>query len=135
MILVDTSVLSLAFRRRARPGPELPLVRAFRRFVEEDQPVAIPGIVLQELLSGVKTKNDFERLLDILDGFPIVPAARAHHVAAARISHACRQAGISASAVDCLIAAMTLESKGKLLTADEDFSRMARHCDLQLFGT
>jgi predicted nucleic acid-binding protein len=134
VILVDTSVLSLAFRRRARPGPELPLVRAFRRLVEEDQPVAIPAIVLQELLSGVKTEHDFARL-DILDGFPIVPAARVHHVAAARISNACRQAGVSASAVDCLIAAMTVESKGKLLTADEDFSRIARHCDLQLFGT
>ena len=135
MIVVDTSVLSLAFRRRAKRGPESPLVRVFRRLVEEDQPVVIPGIVLQELLSGVRGEDDFERLLDILDGFPIAAAARAHHVAAAKISNACRRAGISASTVDCLIAAMAVESKAKLLTADEDFSRMARHCDLELFNT
>ena len=135
MIVVDTSVLSLAFRRKAKPGPELPLVRVFRRLVEEDQPVVIPGIVLQELLSGVRAEDDFVRLLDILDGFPIVTAATAHHVAAAKISNACRQSGMSASAVDCLIAAMAVESKAKLLTADEDFSHMARHCDLQLFRT
>lgn len=133
MIFIDTSVLSLAFRRRAKPDPEPPLVRTFRRLVDEDQPVAIPGIVLQELLSGVRTEDDFARLLDILDGFPIVQATRAHHVAAAKISNACRQAGISASAVDCLIAAMTVETDAKLLTADEDFSRMAQHCDLQFY--
>ena len=135
MIVVDTSVLSLAFRRRARPGQELPLVRDFRRLVEEDQPLVIPGIVLQELLSEVRAEDDFLRLLDILDGFPIVTAATAHHVAAAKISNACRQSGISASTVDCLIAAMAVEGKAKLLTADEDFSRMARHCDLRLFET
>ena len=135
MILVDTSVLSLAFRRRTKPGPELPVVRVFRRLVEDDQPVVIPGIVLQEVLSGVRAQDDFARLLDILDGFPIAAASKAHHVTAAMISNACRQSGISASAVDCLIAEMAIESKAKLLTADEDFSHMARHCDLQLFET
>ena len=135
MIVVDTSVLSLAFRRKTKPGPELPLVGDFRRLVEEDQPVVIPGIVLQELLSGVRAEDDFLRLLDILDGFPIFTAATAHHIAAAKISNACRQSGISASAVDCLIAAMAVESKAKLLTADEDFSHIARHCDLQLYRT
>lgn len=135
MIVIDTSVLSLAFRRRTKPGPELPVVRVFRRLVEEDQPVVIPGIVLQEVLSGVRAEDDFARLLDILGGFPIAAASKAHHVAAAKISNACRQSGISASAVDCLIAAMAVETKAKLLTVDEDFSHMARHGDLHLYET
>jgi predicted nucleic acid-binding protein len=62
MILIDTSVLSLAYRRRIKTSPEPPLVQTFRRLVEEDQPIAIPGIVLQELLSGVRTPSEFERL-------------------------------------------------------------------------
>jgi len=35
--------------------------------------------------------------------------------------------------VPLLIAAMTVETGAKLLTADEDFSRMAQHCDLQFY--
>jgi len=132
MIFIDTSVLSLAFRRKAAPGPEPPLVQTFRRLVEDDQPVSIPGIVLQELLSGVRTENDFVRLLGIMEGFTVVQATRDHHIAAARISSACRQGGISTSTVDCLIAAMAVEAEAKLLTADEDFLPVTRLCNLHL---
>ena len=132
MIPVDTSILSLAFRRRVKTTAEPPFVQRFRRLVEEDQPVAVPGIVMQELLSGVRTANEFGRLEDLMEGFPLILAAREHHVAAARIANACRQAGITASTVDCLIAAMAIETKSHLLTSDEDFERMAPHCGLQL---
>ena len=132
MILVDTSVLSLAFRRRIKTSPEPPLVQRFRRLVEEDQPVAVPGIVLQELLSGVRTAVESERLENLMSGFPLILAAREHHLGAARIANACRRAGISASTVDCLIAAMAVKTKSHLLTGDEDFERMAPYCALQL---
>jgi hypothetical protein len=132
VILVDTSVLSLAFRRRVKTSSEPPLVQRFRSLVEEDQPLAVPGIVLQELLSGVRTADEFERLEDLMEGFPLILAAREHHVAAARIANACRQAGITASTVDCLIAAMAIKTKSQLLTSDEDFERMAPYCGLQL---
>ncbi len=133
MIVVDTSVLSLTFRRRVGGSPEAPIVRVFRRMVEEDQSVSVPGIVLQELLSGVRTEIDFERLRDLMEGFPVILAAREHHVAAARIANACRHSGVAASAVDCLIAATAVECKSQLLTTDEDFLRMAPHCGLELF--
>jgi len=132
VILVDTSVLSLAFRRRVKTGSEPPLVQSLRRLVEEDQPVAVPGIVLQELLSGVRTESEFERLQDLMEGFPLVLATREHHVGAARIANACRQAGITVSNVDCLIAAIAIERKSQLLTSDEDFERMVPHCGLRL---
>ena len=132
MILVDTSVLSLAFRRRVKTGSEPSLVQSLRRLVEEDQPVTVPGIVLQELLSGVRTETEFERLQDLMEGFPLVLATREHHVGAARIANACRQAGITVSTVDCLIAAIAVERKSQLLTSDEDFKRMAPHCGLRL---
>jgi predicted nucleic acid-binding protein len=132
VILVDTSVLSLAFRRRAIAGPEPPLVRIFRRLVEEDQRLAVPGIVLQELLSGVRTENEFARLQETMEGFPLVLATRENHVTAAKISNACRRAGISASAVDCLIAAIAVASRSQLLTGDEDFAHMAPLCNLRL---
>jgi hypothetical protein len=47
MILLDTSVLSLAFRRRRVGEPEPQVAATLRRLVTEDAPVGVPGIVLQ----------------------------------------------------------------------------------------
>jgi len=133
VILVDTSVLSMAFRRKVKTVPEPALVLIFRRLVTEDQPVIVPGIVLQELLSGVRSAEEFERLRDLMEGFPRAFATQESHVSAAKISNTCRQAGVIVSTVDCLIAAMTIECKSQLLTGDDDFLMMAPHCGLQLF--
>jgi len=132
MIVVDTSVLSLAFRRRARAQAEPSAARLLRRMVLEDIHVRVPGIVLQELLSGVRREAQFARLKSLVEGFPILAAERAHHVAAARISNACRRNGVATSAVDCLIAAQAVAADAPLFTTDEDFSRMAAHCRLRL---
>jgi predicted nucleic acid-binding protein len=133
VILVDTSVLSFAFRRRTKSSVEAPQVKILRRLVAEDHPIVVPGVVLQELLSGVKTSEEFERLQGLMDGFPLLLATREHHILAAKISNACRQAGIAVSIIDCLIAAMTIAAQSQLLTADEDFKRMATHCGLCLY--
>ena len=132
MTVVDTSVLSLAFRRRRRLDVEPPAVRALRRMVIEDAPVMIPGIVMQETLSGVRSDDQFLRLNRLLEAFPVLIADLGHHVAAARISNTCRRRGIIASAVDCLIAALTISRNASLLTLDADFSKIATLCDLRL---
>jgi predicted nucleic acid-binding protein len=72
MIVLDTSILSLAFRRRQRTEPEPYPVAALRRMVVEDVPLAIPGIVLQELLSGVRSDRQFSRLRNLLEPFAIL---------------------------------------------------------------
>ena len=99
----------------------------------EDTPVAIPGIVLHELLSGARTDIQFTRLQRLLEAFAILTAERQDHVLAAQISNACRRQGLSMSAVDCLIAALTTSREALLFTLDEDFSRMAPICGLKLF--
>ena len=132
MILLDTSVLSAAFRRRRRGEEEPAAAAALRRLVREDVPVGLPGIVLQELLSGVRTPQEFDRLQTILDGFPLVEARQEDHVAAARIANACARKGVPTSAVDCLIAALAVSRKATLFTLDIDFARMAPHCGVRL---
>jgi predicted nucleic acid-binding protein len=132
VILVDTSVFSLAFRRKARLSPEEPLVQTLRRLIEQDRRVGVPGIVLQELLSGVRSETEFARLRGLMEGFPLVFATREDHVAAARIFNSCREAGVIVSTVDCLIAAIAVNTRSQLLTGDEDFQRMSPHCNLKL---
>jgi len=134
LILLDTSLLSHAFRRRRRPEDVEPEpVKVLRRLVSRDEAVAVPGVVLQELLSGVRTEAEFDRLQKILEGFPLLIASAAHHLAAARISNACRAAGITSSAVDSLIAALALESGSAVFTLDGDFGDIAACCSLQVF--
>jgi predicted nucleic acid-binding protein len=132
LIVLDTSVLSAAFRKREKLEEESDVATLLKRLVRQDVPLAIPGIVLQELLSGVRTSDQVERLQAVVEGFPVLTAERDHHVFAARVSNACRRAGVSATTIDCLIAAQTIVARGSLLTLDRDFGRMAPHCGLEL---
>lgn len=132
MIVLDTSVLSLAFRRRSTTAPESPAAKELRRLIEQDVPLFVPGIVAQELLSGVRAEAQFRKLRELLSGFPLLLAEERHHLRGARISNECRRAGRSFSTIDCLIAAHALELPGPLLTADVDFRGMAPLCGLKL---
>lgn len=133
MIAVDTSVLSLAMRRPVRGHyHEAPAAARLRRAVEEGMPVVVPGVCLQELLSGVRTTQQFARLASLMAPYPVLVATRADHVAAARIANACRGAGIAVGTVDALIAAITAQHRARLLTTDSDFQRIALHCAVAL---
>ena len=62
MILLDTSVLSRVFRRR-RMGPEEQRLQAVvEELMSGDVPLGLPGIVLQEVLSGVRKEKQFADL-------------------------------------------------------------------------
>ena len=135
MILVDPCVWSLAFRRPRARVHTSPAVRRLRRLVDEDVPVGIPGIVLQELLSGVRDESEVERLLAALEGFPCRLATRAIHVRAARLWNRCRRGGVAAGSIDCLIAATCEEAGAALLTTDRDFEQIAEHSSLRLLLT
>jgi predicted nucleic acid-binding protein len=125
MIVLDTSVLSLAFRRVRGEAGAPPVVVELRRLVATDAALAVPGIVLQELLSGVRSTEQFRRLAGLLDGFPLLFARKRTHLAAAQVANACRQGGIAASTADCLIAAHAIDIRGRLFTVDSDFGAIA----------
>jgi predicted nucleic acid-binding protein len=102
VILVDTSVWSLALRRRKSESDEPGEARVLRELIEADEEISLPGIVLQEVLSGIRGKAEFERLEEILAGFPLILATKQTHIEAARIANTCRSEGIAVSTVDCL---------------------------------
>jgi predicted nucleic acid-binding protein len=132
MILFDTSVLSIVFRRRQK-RPEQRLAQIYRDLIQEGHEVAIPGIVVQELLSGVRTESQFSALLQVISGFDIRLALLADHLAAANVMNQCRRSGVACSAIDALIAALAIESNAKLFTTDRDFQRIASCSSLRLY--
>jgi predicted nucleic acid-binding protein len=130
-LVVDTSVWSLVLRR-PQVDETNPYVRAFRAHIGAEDGVFLTGNVLQELLDGLRSKQDFERLQHILEPFPLVPIHRTTYVAAAELRQRCRTNGIQAGPIDCLIAAACIEQGFPLLSADQDFTYIAKYSDLVL---
>ena len=121
-VLVDTSVWSLALRRRA---PGHPAVDELRRLVSSGR-AAIVGPVRQELLCGIRDQAAFERLRDHLRPFPDEPITTADYERAAAFYNTCRAAGLQGSSTDFLLCAVAEQHRLPLLTTDEDFTRFAR---------
>jgi predicted nucleic acid-binding protein len=135
VILVDTSVLSSAFRRR-RPGPgELRVQAACAALMASDVPLGLPGIVLQEVLSGISSEEQFDDLREkLLNAFTVVVASAGDHIEAARLRNRCRARGINVSGVDCLIAVAAIAGDHQLFTIDGDFAHIARQSALKLLS-
>ena len=133
MIALDTSLLSAVFRRRRSSTASEPQEAAFfRRLVESDEPMFVPGIVLQELLSGTRSVGQRRRLEEILEGFEVWAATVEDHRLAATIRDDCRRSGIAAAAIDCLITAQVIRADAHLFTLDRDFDRIAAISNLRV---
>jgi predicted nucleic acid-binding protein len=133
VIVIDTSVLSMVFRRVPKEQPVHPVVSAFRRRIENDDEMLLPGVVYQEVLSGVRTEPAFAKLEEALSGFPILLADEATHRKAAQVRNACTAAGVTSASFDCLIAAHTLLLRGgELFTLDLDFKHISNVVGLKL---
>ena len=135
MILLDTSVLSRIFRRK-RPGAEERRLQAvFHELMASDVPLGLPGIVLQEVLSGIRSPRPFTDLAaKLLSAFSVLPAGVPEHVEAARVKNACLGKGVNVSGVDCLIAACAIVGNHELFAVDEDFEAIGRHAPLRLYS-
>ena len=132
-ILVDTSVWSVGLRRRPdQLSPDQVRLREVLADLISDERVVMIGAIRQELLSGVREPEDFQRLRDQLRDFDDEPLVTADFEAAADAHNACRRVGISASPVDFLICAVAMRRGIPVLTSDRDFSRFATVLPLRL---
>lgn len=134
-ILVDTPIWSFALRRSARQlsPTERAAARALRDLITRDH-VLLPGVVRQELLSGIRDSAVFERLRDHLRDFDDVPVRVEDYEEAARCRNRCAAAGAASSAVDMLLCALSLRLEAPVFTSDPDFTRYARVLDLRVVG-
>ena len=127
--IADTSVWSLFLRRRKRTN--LRAVNLLRYGILENQ-VQMLGIIKQELLSGMREVSQFDRIEEILKGFPDFLANSEDHILAAKCFNVCRQKGIQGSPTDFLICAQAINADLGILTLDKDFQRYAKHLPLRI---
>lgn len=130
-LFVDTSVWSLALRRDA--PEETPETTALVRALTMGEIVVTTGLVLQELLQGFSGPKTREAILERFAALPLLSPDRQDHIAAAELRNTCRRAGIQAGTIDALLAQLCIHYDLTMLTADQDFLHMARHCPLQIW--
>ena len=130
-VVVDTAAWSLALRRR-QPQSTSPAGHKLAALLQNGPPVVLIGLILQELLQGVRSRTQFDRIQRALAAFPVIEPTRDDYVEAARVRNLCAGRGAQPGTIDCLIAAVCLRHDCLLLTADADFEDIARHTALRL---
>ena len=132
-VLVDTSVWSLALRRRSSSlsSIERAQMAELTELIRDDR-VLLIGAVRQELLSGLRSDAEFDRLRERLTGYDDEPLTVADYEEAARCHNRCRAGGVAGSAIDFFICAVAIRRGLKLFTTDNDFRLYAAHLPLSL---
>ncbi|MDB9306532.1 MULTISPECIES: PIN domain-containing protein [Cyanophyceae] len=129
-VIVDTSVWSLALRRRTPPDSS-PVVNRLRDLITNDQ-VALLGAIRQEILSGIRSSEQFTDLRDYLRAFPDVELIPEDYEIAAEFFNTCRSQGIQGSNTDFLICAVAYRRSYSILSTDNDFHSFRMHIPIIL---
>ena len=131
MVLVDTSVM-IGYLQ----GKENDAVLTFQYILDNNIPFGINYSIYQEVLQGVKTEKDFDKVKKYLDTqrFYSLKKEKESYASAAKIYFKCRKKGITiSSTIDCLIAQTAIENNLFLLHNDSDFDDIAKVVDLKIF--
>ena len=126
-VLVDTSVWSLALRWKTESlnATEKFIVAELSELVREGRARLI-GLVRQELLSGIKTTEQYEKLRLHLRSFPDEPIDTSDYEEAAKAGNRCRGKGIVVSIVDILLCAVAIKREWAIFTIDPDFTNYVK---------
>lgn len=101
------------------------------RFVElrdEDEEIAMAGVIFQEVLQGARDDAVYDRLRDLFSGLLLLePRDLSTYEVAAQLHRRARRAGFTIrKPTDCLIAALALEHGAMLVHNDRDFVFLAQ---------
>ena len=130
MVIVDTPIWSSALRKS---GAAQPPVRNSLATLIQSRGVVLLGPVRQEILSGIKERNHFERLRDDLSAFPDYPILQTDYEEAAICFNKCRARGVQGSNTDFLICAVSLRNTFEIFTDDQDFEKFSTVLGVTLF--
>jgi len=129
-VLVDTSVWSLALRKKQRNENEDGIVGVLSELVR-DTNVIIIGPIRQEILSGISSQEVFEDLKIKLAIFKDLELATEDFEQAALFFNICRSNGIQGSHIDYLICSVAVNNNLPILTLDKDFQNYKKYLPIK----
>lgn len=134
-VLVDTSVWSLALRKnKPLATQDIKIIELLTELIHENR-AQIIGPIRQELLSGVPTAQNFEKLKEALAAFHDLEVLSDDYVRAAQMFNQCRKKGIQGSHLDFLICSVAEKHHMSIFTLDKDFKEYSKHISLMLYHT
>jgi predicted nucleic acid-binding protein len=133
-VLIDTSVFSLALCRKneSLSTNERLLVAELSELIQEGR-AQIIGLIRQELLSGIKATEQYEKLRIHLRSFPDEVVDTPDYEEAAKAGNRCRAKGVAVSIVDMLLCAVAIKRQWAIFTTDPDFSSYSKVLPLRIY--
>jgi len=134
LVLVDTPIWSLALRRKSEDlnRRELSLTQALEELVRDGR-TQLVGVVRQELLSGIRDPQRFEKLRNYLSAFDDPALGTADYETAAQMHNRCRGRGVTGSTIDFLLCAVAELRHWQIFTTDKEFERYRRVLGLKMY--
>jgi predicted nucleic acid-binding protein len=129
MILIDTSVWIDFLINRDSLG-----AKAIESLVESREDICICGVILTEILQGIRNDREHNKTKAILSNLIFLPMTQETFYSAANIYRTCRSRGITIrNSIDCMIAAACIQYDVVLLHCDKDFDLIASQFNLQIY--
>ena len=129
MILVDTTVWIDFFAARSSDH-----VVALENLIRNREDICICGIILVEVLQGIRKDSEFKKTRDLFNNLLFLPMPYPVFLRAAEIYRGLRRKGITLrKSVDCMIASVAIENDIPLLHNDKDFKAIEQHYGLKVY--
>ena len=128
MVLVDTTVWIDFFQHPASHNAD-----KLEKLIRVHNQAVICGIVLQEILQGIRDIRSFTATKSRLQKLPYLDMGKEVYLAAAALYRSLRAKGITVPSTDTAIAALAILHRVPLFTGDENFSIIAEHSRLELY--
>lgn len=131
MILIDTAVWIDFFADRKTQQ-----VKRLVSEIEQSEEICICGIILTEILQGIKKSNEYHQVKTLMDSLIFLEMNKDTFIFAAEIYRTLRSKGITIRKIlDCMIAAIAIENKISLLHNDRDFDPIEKYYGLKVIST
>ena len=127
MVLIDTSAWIFALKKSFHPFVKK---RIEKILMESD--VAINGMIELELLGGVKTEKEYERLKSRLDALYYIETDHSLWDYASKLAIQLKRKGVNVPYADILIAASAMQGKAILVHADAHFDVISKNSELKV---
>ena len=128
MVLIDTSVWIDFFQ-----GSESSHVLTLESLIRSNNRAMICGIILQEILQGIKDERSYTRTKDRLLKLPYLEIDKETYIYASSLYRLLRAKGITVPPVDVTLAGLAVQRDIPLYTRDEHFKVVAKYSELKLF--
>ncbi len=128
MVLIDTTVWIDFFKNKNTPQ-----VSVLDLLLSENEDVCTCGIVLAEVLQGVRDDRTYRKIKSDFDNLVYLPMNQSTFIKSADIYRNLRKKGITIrKSLDCMIAAVAITHHVQLLHNDRDFDPIEKHYSLNV---